>query len=78
MNDPCGVAINYMANNLITFGTVTKNVTYGESSCSGSAYSAGCLETVTVNYTFTGIGYLWASMIGSAGTLSAISVMYHE
>ena len=81
--DPCGIVRTYLMDNLITFEPVTELttiVTYDNTTAGNcvTQYRAGCLDTVTVTYKFTGIGYLWVSIIGNARTLSAISKMYHE
>jgi len=80
--DPCGIARTYLQGNLITFGLISDVKTIvtfdgANPKCSTNDKS-GCLYTVTVQYEFTGVGYLWASIIGNAHTLSATSKMYHE
>ena len=70
--DPCGVAINYMNNYLINFGPVSSipSVSY----TSPNTFSTSDLQTVTVNYPYSGI-----FMIDTLSqTISSQSVMLHE
>lgn len=71
---PCTVASSYASNLLISFGaTPTVSVTSTESATSPS------VVTVTVWYSYTGIGFATLNFVG-IGTLSpvATSIMYHE
>jgi Flp pilus assembly protein TadG len=80
-DDPCAVAYTYAKNYLITFGaTPNLTSTYSDATTTQctTVYGTGCLETVVTSYTFTGIGYAVSAIIGSAGSLSATSKMYHE
>lgn len=75
--DPCGIANSYASNYMISFAS-TKPVTTATWTRSDTNYSTGVLETMTVSYTYTGIGYLWENIIGTAGSLQARSSIYHE
>lgn len=69
-NDPCEVANSYAADRLLNFGPASQPLT----TASGSG-SAGSLVTVTVTYSFKGVGWFLSDDFDD---LSATSIMNHE
>ncbi len=67
--DPCGVANNYAASGLISFGGATVSASSTGDGTSGSEVM------VTVTYNYTGLGY---SLTNFDNQLTAKAVMYHE
>ena len=81
--DACSITLSYIGANLITFSPVdssTLTVSYTDTLTTKCSihHHTGCLGTVNIQYIFTGVGYLWPSIIGDAGTLKSVSKMYHE
>lgn len=76
--DPCGVANTYVKNYLISFdnGTAPQTTQWTTS----GTYVTGELETIQVNYTFTGvgIGFMTAFFNNTSRQLVGLSSMYHE
>jgi Flp pilus assembly protein TadG len=72
----CAVANSYAKAILISFSSDTLKSTY--SFPTSNSFATGALQTVKVDYTFTGTGYMASTIIGSAGNLTATSSMYHE
>ena len=69
--DPCQVAYSYASPVLISFGSkllTSTNV--------APDYDAGTAQTVTVNYTYTGIGWFFGGQASKQYT--STSVMLHE
>lgn len=69
-NDPCEVANRYAADRLLNFGVATSPLT-----TASGAGTAGSLVTVTMTYSFKGIGWFLSDYFDD---LSATSIMNHE
>jgi hypothetical protein len=80
LTNPCGVAFDYVNSKLITFagiGTTPLSINYS----APSSYTAGDLQTVSISYNFTGVGYnIYYKYLGPSGVLHLKSTakMYHE
>lgn len=71
--DPCQVAYSYAYNRLISFnGVRSPQVTY----IAASGFDSGAPQSVTVTYSYKGIGYFFGS--NALSTYSSTSVMLHE
>ena len=69
--DPCQVAYSYARNGLISFGAAQLS-----SVKSAANYNAGTGQSVTVTYSYTGIGWFFGGE--AAKSYSATAVMLHE
>jgi Flp pilus assembly protein TadG len=71
--DPCQTAYSYAYNNLISFGgNYLLTATYSPS----ANFNSGTAQTVTIGYTYTGIGWFFGAL--GATQYSSTAVMLHE
>ena len=69
--DPCQVAYSYATNGLISFGA-----TQLSSAKSAANYNTGTGQSVTVTYSYTGIGWFFGGQ--AVKSYSSTAVMLHE
>ena len=71
--DPCQTAYSYAYNNLISFGG---NYLLTASYAPTANFNSGTAQTVTITYTYTGIGWFFGAL--GATKYGSTAVMLHE